>query len=685
MKNSVLILILLLIGPKLSIHSQTFSPIATGNYNYDAVAEAISSTVTTTGPIDGSNYIMYSAAYGASFSISNGLPNNGLISSGTYTYQLQTYSLNNMCFLMAGNTDSIIFTTPAAYAGLSLLCFSTEGNGSMNVTVRFTDNSTQVFSNQGLTDWFGTGNSIISGFDRANRSSGTPANITGNPKMFNLDLVINCANRSKNIQNIKFQNTSTNARNCIMAVSGAAAPAFTTTTNAVTCAGGTNGSALITPQGGIAPFSYTWSTVPPQNSASAASLAVGVYSYTATDAALCPMNGTVSITQSLVPEPSLTVTSNFYTVCAGSPIQLSSSGAVTFTWNTGANSPTISANPTVNSIYTVSGKTSVNCLRTGSVSITVNALPQISFTTPASMCLNDPQIILNATPAGGTYSGLGVTFGSFYPNIAGAGSHTVSYTYSDLNNCTSSATNTIFVNPLPAISFTVSATSLCGNSPTLMLNALPVGGTYNGLGVNGNIYTPTVAGVGNHTVSYTFTDANNCTATGISTATINPVPVVSYLTTKKLYCVFNPSLMLNASPSGGTFSGAGVSANGAFSPATAGVGTHPISYSYTDANNCTGTSVISMTVSACTGINEINSNSDLVLVYPNPSKGSFTLKAETALNLVLSNQLGQILKSIELNTWNNFEVNIDDLSAGMYFIFDQNLSSGIKQKIIVSK
>lgn len=670
-----------------SLRGQTFSPISTSGYNFDAVAEAVTASATTTGPIDGSNFVLYSAAYGALYSASGGIPNNGVIASGTRTYQLQSYTVNNMCYMPTGITDSIIFTSPSPYAGLSLLCFSTEGAGTMNVTIRFTDNTTQVFSNQNLIDWFGTGTAIISGFDRVSRSSGVPAGVSGNPKMFNLDLVISCSNRSKNVKNIKFQNTATNPRNCIMAVSGAAIPSFTISSTPVSCAGGTNGSATITPLDGIPPFTYTWSSTPPQFSANAGSLAAGVYSYTAVDAALCPVNGTIVISQSLVAQPSLTVTSNNFTVCAGSSILLTSSGAISYTWNTGTNGNTLSANPSITSIYTVSGLTSFNCLRTGSVSIGVASLPVVTFTMPSTLCLNAPSILLNGSPTlGGTgvYTGPGITFGTFFPNLAGVGSKTLTYTYTDANGCSAAVSNTIFINPLPTINFTISAIPLCTNSPSLLLNATPAGGTYSGTGVSGNFYVPGLAGAGNPTVSYTFTDANNCTTQSISTATINAIPTVFFQTTKKLFCVFNPSLALNASPSGGTFSGAGVSSGGAFSPGSAGVGTHNVTYAFTNGNNCTASAVISMTVSACTQIEEMNFNSTDLLVYPNPNKGSFSVKAKNKTNLILINELGQIIREYKLDGDISNEFNISDLSPGIYFLYEQNKPSGVKQKILVT-
>jgi len=64
------------------------------------------------------------------------------------------------------------------------------------------------------------------------------------------------------------------------------------------------------------------------------------------------------------------------------------------------------------------------------VTITVTSTP-IDINGGGSICLNDAPVALSATPAGGTFSGPGITGSTFNPNTAGMGTHTVLYTYLD--------------------------------------------------------------------------------------------------------------------------------------------------------------------------------------------------------------------------------------------------------------
>jgi thiol-disulfide isomerase/thioredoxin len=63
-----------------------------------------------------------------------------------------------------------------------------------------------------------------------------------------------------------------------------------------------------------------------------------------------------------------------------------------------------------------------------------------------SVCTNSSAITLTGgSPAGGSYSGVGVSAGSFDPSIAGVGNHTITYLYNNGSGCTNTATHDIYV------------------------------------------------------------------------------------------------------------------------------------------------------------------------------------------------------------------------------------------------
>lgn len=189
--------------------------------------------------------------------------------------------------------------------------------------------------------------------------------------------------------------------------------------------------------------SYAWDTGATGSSLSVSPVASTTYTVTGTSAASCVNTATAAVTVTSAPFISVSSVS----VCAGSSAVLSASGVSTYTWNTGATSTNLSVSPSATTVYTVSGNLagcSVQVAQTATV--TVHALPFVSLTAPAgTICINNNPIALTGSPAGGTYSGTGLSGNSFNPSVAGAGTYTLMYTYTDGNTCQASANKVITV------------------------------------------------------------------------------------------------------------------------------------------------------------------------------------------------------------------------------------------------
>lgn len=239
------------------------------------------------------------------------------------------------------------------------------------------------------------------------------------------------------------------------------------------------------------------------------------------------------------------------------------------------------------------------CFNADTAYITVTAAPVVSITSnmPTDICQDGGSITLTGSPSGGVFTGPGVTGNSFNPATANIGLNTIIYSYTDTSGCSGYDTVTTNVHALPSVYFTTQvASAYCQNSTDVVLTAIPTGGTFTGSGVTGNIFQPSVASTGQNTITYTSVNAYGCVNSASTNTVIYPTPTVaitSSLATQ--YCQDGSSVTLAATPTGGTFTGVGVSGN-TFNPSNANQGNVSIIYNYTDANNCKNSDTVFTTV-----------------------------------------------------------------------------------------
>ena len=226
--------------------------------------------------------------------------------------------------------------------------------------------------------------------------------------------------------------------------------------------------------------------------------AVGVGSttitYTITNESSCSTQTQMDLTVNALPVITLPTTLQSVCINSGTTIALGSVASPTGgTWSgngvTGT-APNQVFDPSVAGVgsalltYTYSDGNS--CSNSASTTITVNALPTITVPAASSVCVSSGLVTLVGQPAGGTWSGTGVSGNTFDPTAVALGSTTtLTYTYSDGNSCSNSASTTITVNALPTITVPA-ASSVCVSSGLVTLVGQPAGGTWSGTGVSGN-------------------------------------------------------------------------------------------------------------------------------------------------------------------------------------------------------
>ena len=92
------------------------------------------------------------------------------------------------------------------------------------------------------------------------------------------------------------------------------------------------------------------------------------------------------------------------------------------------------------------------------------------------------------------------------------------------NGCGNSSTQSlpVIVNPNPIVSLILTPEFLCENSSSTTLSGgFPEGGLYSGNGIIGSDFDPSLAGMGIHSIDYTYIDVNSCSNVATDTITVN--------------------------------------------------------------------------------------------------------------------------------------------------------------------
>lgn len=196
------------------------------------------------------------------------------------------------------------------------------------------------------------------------------------------------------------------------------------------------------------------------------------------------------------------------------------------------------------------------------------------------------------------------------------------------------------------------------------------------------------------TTAGTYRDTLTAQLTGcdsfvILTLTVNPLPNVTWPGGPDTVCdKVTPFSLTGGSPTGGVYSGSGVSA-GVFSPANAGQGSHVITYSYTDNNGCTDNATHTFVVKVCVGIDELSFDNS-IKVYPNPATDVLNIVYELddalKLNLSITDITGRTVINVSdanyLKGQYHQEVNIAQLASGVYMLHFAGESVNINRRFV---
>ncbi len=327
----------------------------------------------------------------------------------------------------------------------------------------------------------------------------------------------------------KFPPNGSSAGGAGSVITSTNSPFYLTTTNYTVCA--LSAASLSVTVNGNAPsgLSVEWYTVAtggtlvstnnPYNITAPAT--AGTYTYYA---GTCP--GTyripvlLTVNSSIAPTLSINATST--TVCAGTAVTLTVSGATSYTWSANAGSATtntVSVMPMGNTTYTVTGATTGACAgtATASISITVTSPPTITITPSSYTLCSGSSATLTASSSTTSYTwsanaGNANTSTVVVSPATGSTAYTVT---GGSGTCTSTQTIAINVTATPTISILPVNAYICkGTNATFTASGAATYSWNTGALTNTVSVSPTANTV------YTVTGNNNASCTSTQTVLV---------------------------------------------------------------------------------------------------------------------------------------------------------------------
>jgi hypothetical protein len=330
-------------------------------------------------------------------------------------------------------------------------------------------------------------------------------------------------------------------------------------------------------------------------------------------------SSTATVTVIVGAPPTVTATAASSSICTGSNTTLTGNGASTYTWMPGNLSGTsVTVSPTATTTYTVTGSTGPGCVNTATLTVTVNALPTISTSTSNGTICDGSSTTITANGAT-TYTWMPGSLSGTTITDSPATTTTYTVTGTDGNGCVNTATQLITVNPTPTVTATISNATVCdGTTITLTANG---SSTYSWM--PGNLSGASVADVPTASTTYTVTgtDATGCSNTATVSITVNPNPTVVATISSSTICAGTSV----------TLTGNGATAYDwqPINLQTASANDIPaasVTYTLTgtDANGCSSTDMVSVTVNALPLVNATASSNAICI------GGSITLNGTGA-------------------------------------------------------
>jgi hypothetical protein len=217
-------------------------------------------------------------------------------------------------------------------------------------------------------------------------------------------------------------------------------------------------------------------------------------------------------------------------ICAGQSLTLTTDAVSNYSWSTGVTGTNqIIVSPTTNTVYTITGTSSLNCTTSRSMSVTVSSGPPVLSisATSNSVCLGDSVAITASGALSYVYSH------SVMPGVYFKPTTTTTYSISGTNGCgTTNATTVINVYQLPVLGV-VSPTQVCANTGA----TLTAGGAQTYTWMPGNLVGNNQPVFPSSTTIYTVTGkSGGCLGQSTVQLLTKANPTITTVATKSIIC-----------------------------------------------------------------------------------------------------------------------------------------------------
>ena len=178
---------------------------------------------------------------------------------------------------------------------------------------------------------------------------------------------------------------------------------------------------------------------------------------------------------------------------------------------------------------------------------------------------------------------------------------------------------------------------------------------------------------------FTLVAGNGCGVSPQQTlnVTVYPKPTIIATSNTSILCAGQSAVLTASGATSYTFDPGGASATVIISPVTTSVFT----ITAIDANGCSGSTVITQTVEACTGINESGLAGSGIKLYPNPNNGIVNMDLYLDYEVSITNTLNQVVYSCK-SSRGNHQINLEYLARGVYLVKINNTVNSTCFKLI---